>query len=240
METPEPPPPPQRTERRPPARPPRTAPPATERDPVMSDAEKRRHEAEAARDREAREAREAREREEAAERARPKVTLPEGTTVRLAMATAVSSKTSKAGDEVEARIEGASSTADGEISIPRGSVLRGRVEEAVISGRVKGKARVRVVFDEIVVGGVAHKIAPIVLVKEAKADTKRDVAVAGGAAAAGAIIGGILDGGEGAGKGAVIGGAVGGGTVLATRGSEVEIGPGDRETVRVSETISVK
>jgi hypothetical protein len=52
--------------------------------------------------------------------------------------------------------------------------------------------------------------------------------VAGGAAGVGAAIGAIAGGKKGAGVGAIVGGAAGTGTVLATKGKEVEVGSESR------------
>ena len=59
---------------------------------------------------------------------------------------------------------------------------------------------------------------------DAEKSTKQDAAKVGGGAALGAIIGAIAGGGKGAAIScAVVGGAAGTGTVLATRGKDVEL-----------------
>jgi hypothetical protein len=57
---------------------------------------------------------------------------------------------------------------------------------------------------------------------EAEASTGRDAKVIGGGAGVGAIIGAIAGGKKGAAIGGTIGGAAGTGTVLATKGKEVD------------------
>ena len=67
----------------------------------------------------------------------------------------------------------------------------------------------------------------------------KDAKIAGGAAAAGAIIGAIADGGEGALKGGLIGGAAGGAAVLATRGAEVELEAGSRYKIELRKSLTL-
>ena len=71
----------------------------------------------------------------------------------------------------------------------------------------------------------------------AAADKKSDVKKGGLGAGAGAIVGGVIGGGTGAAVGAVAGGA---GTVLATKGSEVEIPSGTVLNVLVQDPITVR
>ena len=157
--------------------------------------------------------------------------IAEGTTFDLVLENALSSKTSRPGDRVVARIEQASEP-DGTVALPGGSFLEGRVVEARESGRVQGKARVDVAFDRIVVRGQRYSIETTGLSFEADNSHKRDAAIVAGSSAAGAIIGAITGGS--AKKGAVIGGAAGGGTVLATRGKEIDLAAGSRASVRVT------
>lgn len=162
----------------------------------------------------------------------PALVIAEGTTLDLVLENALSSRTSRAGDLVVGRIEQATAP-DGSIALPGGSFLEGRVTSASESGRVKGKARVDVSFDRIVVRGRRHSIETTGLSFEAQDSHKRDAAMVAGGAAAGAILGAITGGS--AKKGAVLGGASGGGAVLATKGKEIELPGGSSASVRVTQ-----
>jgi hypothetical protein len=146
--------------------------------------------------------------------------------------TALSSATSVPGDRVVARIVQATDDS-GALVLPGGSYLEGRVLDARSSGRVKGKARLEVAFDHIVVRGQRHAIETSGLRIEADDSHKRDAAMVAGGAAAGAILGAVTGGS--AKKGAVIGGAAGGGAVLATKGKEVALPAGSPASVRVTQ-----
>src|SRR5262245_33445394 len=162
--------------------------------------------------------------------------LPQGTELKLRLETALSSATSREGDPVTARVESAVDDG-GRITLPGGTVLKGRVVEVKRSGRVKGRALVAVEFDRIVVRGRTSELDASPISAEAPDDHGRDAKIVGGAAAAGAIIGAIKDGGEGFAKGAIIGGAAGTGAVLVTRGRDIEIPAGSQWTVRLKDAV---
>jgi len=165
-----------------------------------------------------------------------RVSIPAGTQLSLLLETPLSSETSRAGDRVEARVERATSE-EGRVLLPGGTVLKGHVLDAQGSGRVSGKARVIVAFDQIVVRGRTQRLETTEIEAVAGDSHGRDAAIIGGGTAAGAIIGGIAGGGKGAGKGAIIGGLAGAGAVLGTKGKEVELPAGSRWTVRVKDGV---
>jgi len=165
-----------------------------------------------------------------------RVSIPAGTQLSLVLETPLSSQTSRAGDRVEARVERATSE-EGRVLLPGGTVLKGHVLDAQGSGRVSGKARVIVAFDQIVVRGRTQRLETTEIEAVAGDSHGRDAAIIGGGTAAGAIIGGIAGGGKGAGKGAIIGGLAGAGAVLGTKGKEVELPAGSRWTVRVKDGV---
>jgi hypothetical protein len=162
--------------------------------------------------------------------------IPAGTALTLVLETPLSTATTREGEPVTARIERAVSE-DGRVVLPGGSVLKGRVTEVDQSGRVRGRAHLAVRFDQITVRGITRRIETSDVAMTAPPNTGRDAKIIGGSTAAGAIIGGIVNGGSGAKKGAVIGAGAGAGAVLVNKGSDVEMPSGSRWTVRVKETV---
>jgi hypothetical protein len=158
------------------------------------------------------------------------IIVPEGATLPLVLETSISSSKSKSGDLVVARLTEDVRVGE-KVVVPAGSEVRGQVTAAVPSGKVKGLARLAFDFDTLVLKGKEHSIGTKALDITAQNSHKRDAAIIGIGAGAGAIVGGIADGGKGAGIGALIGGATGTGAVLTTRGKEVELGAGARVTV---------
>jgi len=165
-----------------------------------------------------------------------RISIPAGTQLSLVLETPVSSATSRPGDRVTARVERATGE-DGRVLLPGGTVLKGRVLDAQGSGRVSGRARVAIAFDQIVVRGRTQRLDTTEIEAVATDSHQRDAAIIGGGTAAGAIIGGIAGGGKGAGKGAIIGGLAGAGAVLGTKGKEIELPAGSRWTVRVKDGV---
>jgi len=153
------------------------------------------------------------------------VTIPQGTTLRLDLATSLATDTSKVEDPVRATLRQAV-VIDGTTVIPAGTELQGSVTGVERSGRVKGRAKISYRFTKLSLDGESYSVKTAAIGHEAEATKKQDAAKIGIGAGAGAVLGGILGGGDGAAKGAAIGGAAGTGTVLATRGKEVKLAPG--------------
>ncbi len=164
------------------------------------------------------------------------VTIPAGTSLSVTLLSTVASNKSKVEDPIKGSIAKAV-TISGVTALPAGTQLLGSVTGAAESGRVKGKASIAFRFDRLVVNGETVRVQTADVQREAAADTKSDVKKGGLGAGAGAIVGGVVGGGKGAAIGAVAGGA---GTVLATKGSEVEIPSGTVVSVLVQDPITVR
>jgi hypothetical protein len=161
------------------------------------------------------------------EPAAPKSTMvPAGTEISVFLIDAITTEKNKAGDEFMASLADPL-VVNGKTVVARGTKVRGRVVDAEGSGRVKGRANIRLVLTGIVDGARTIPIVTKPFVAEAEGTKGRDAAVAGGGAGIGAAIGAATGGKKGAGIGALIGGAAGTGAVLATKGKEVEF---DSET----------
>jgi hypothetical protein len=176
----------------------------------------------------------------AAPAARPQpqpIVLPEGTTLPLALENFLSTASNHAGDAVLARLSDDVGVG-GKVVVAAGSEVRGRITAAVRSGKTKGLARMAFTFDTLVVKGVARPIETTSVDITADPTKKKDAAIIGGGAGAGAIIGAIIGGKKGAAVGAGVGAAAGTGTVLATRGKEVELAAG--QAIRVNLTADAR
>jgi len=138
----------------------------------------------------------------------------------------ISTGKNKAGDQFMASLA-EPIVVKGETVVERGAKIRGLVADAEGSGRVKGTANIRLILTSIIAGEKTYPIVTKPYYAESAATKGRDAGIVGGAAGIGAAIGAIAGGKGGAGKGAIIGGAAGTGTVLATKGKEVEF---DSET----------
>lgn len=166
------------------------------------------------------------------------ITLPAGTTLRLELASAVASDTSKVEDGVRAVLR-QSVSVDGRVVLPAGTELVGVVTAAEQSGRVRGLARIAYRFDALMHDDERIRIRTAPLVHEAASTKKEDATKIAVGAGAGAALGAVLGGGSGAAKGAAVGGAAGTGVVLATRGDEVRLGPGAQVNTRLTEPLTL-
>ncbi len=164
------------------------------------------------------------------------VTIPAGTSLSVTLLSTVASNKSKVEDPIKASIAKDVIISD-VTALPVGTQILGSVTEAAESGRVKGKASVAFRFDRLVVDGETVRVQTATVQREAAADKRSDVKKGALGAGAGAIVGGVIGGGSGAAVGAVAGGA---GTVLATKGGEVEIPSGTVVSVLVQDPITVR
>ena len=163
---------------------------------------------------------------------RVRLIVPAGTLLPIEIATTLSSATSKDGDPVLAVLS-EDVVLDG-FKLDKGAEVRGHVQAAVAAKRVKGQARLVVVFDTVTKNSetlVVH-IEPIDTLAASTRD--KDKKVIAGGAVGGLILGAIKDGKKGAAVGTVIGAAAGTGAVLIMKGDEVEIPRGAKLTLTVT------
>ena len=167
------------------------------------------------------------------------VTSPAGTALPLELTTAVSSETAQVETPVTARLRKAI-TVDGETALPAGAIVHGEVSDVERAGRVQGRSRLALRFTSIVIDGRRESLRTNPVSFQGEASKGEDAVKIGAGAGIGAAIGGILGGGSGAAKGAAIGGAAGTGTVLATRGKEVELESGADLTPTLAGPVDVE
>jgi hypothetical protein len=167
------------------------------------------------------------------------VTIPAGTTLPLALTSALDSGASTVGDRVTAELT-RTITIDGRDALPAGTRVTGSVTEVDGSGRVKGLAMIAFRFTSLTVDGTQYDVRTESVSHQAAATKGEDATKVGIGAGAGAVVGGILGGKKGAATGAAVGGGAGTGVVLATKGQEVELGPGADATTQLSGPVTVR
>jgi hypothetical protein len=158
------------------------------------------------------------------------VLVPAGTALPIELHQTLASDRSRSEDAVSAEIA-EDVIVDGRVVLPAGTEVLGHVVVARQSGRVKGRARLVVDFEDVRLDGKTYEIDVPRWDITAASGRDKDAKIAGGAAAAGALIGALAGGGKGAVRGGLIGGAAGGAAVLATRGNEVELRAGARHRI---------
>src|SRR5215216_5224338 len=116
-------------------------------------------------------------------RAVREVTIPAGTTLRLDLASAIASDSSRVEDAVRATLRQAV-TVNGETVLPAGTELAGVVTNVDDSGRVKGRAHIAYRFNSLRYGGDRYDIQTAAISHQAEATKKKDatkIAVGAGA-----------------------------------------------------------
>src|SRR5262249_21662584 len=150
------------------------------------------------------------------------IVVPAGTELTVTTDTALSSKTSQAGQTFLATVA-QPVTVNGTTAIPKGSSVTGTVLSAKTKGKIKGEGELSITLKSITIRGHNHSLQTASLDSTVKGKGKRTAVTTGGGAAAGALIGGIAGGGKGAGIGAAVGavgGLIGG---AATGNKQIEI-----------------
>jgi hypothetical protein len=150
----------------------------------------------------------------------PKVMIPGGTRLQIALIDGVGTAKNSPGDQFLATIA-EPVVIDGKTILDKGTKVRGRVTDVNESGRVKGRASIRLVLTDIVRDGKDLPISTKPFVAVAQNTKKRDAKIIGGGAGVGTLIGAIAGGKKGAAIGAAVGAGAGTGTVLATKGKEL-------------------
>ena len=173
----------------------------------------------------------------------PEILIPAGTVLAISMTTYINTRSSQVGDSFY------SDTIhpiwiNQQVVIPAGSTVRGTVTEVVRPGKIKGKGRVSVRIDNVILpngvtrniiasfrgihGPGAEKLDRSRESVEMDSSKGADAGVLVGTTTQGTIIGALVDHdhGTGAAIGAGIGAAAGLVTVLFSRGPDLVLAPG--------------
>ncbi len=134
-----------------------------------------------------------------------KVTVPKGTPLRIILNDTLQTNKNQEGDVFTGTLNGPLNL-NGRTLIPDGSLFTGVITQLVKGGTLKTSPEIGfIITDFRLPGGKSYSVDTYTIYRKGRSHTAREVAMIGGGAAAGAIIGGII-GDE---KGAVIGGAAG-------------------------------
>ena len=186
------------------------------------------------------------------------ITVPEGTVIPIAIADYLNTRNSQVGDVFYAETV-YPIWVQQTLIIPKGSNIRGMVMEVVRPGRIKGKGRLTVRFEDVLLpNGVRHTLNAAFRgihgpgdetvdrrseSVEGSSSAGEDVGTIIGQTSSGAVLGTVIGLGTGsAGTGAAVGAGVGAvaglAQVLFSRGRDLVINPGTRFDLEVRQPMT--
>jgi hypothetical protein len=142
-------------------------------------------------------------------------TIPAGTDIDVRLGQTIRSNKSKPGDVWEGTLA-SDLLVKGKTLARKGAAVRGRVTDAQASGRLSGVAQIALQLTSVTIDGKPEPVVTQNVTETGGNHNKRNGALIGGGAAAGAIIGAIAGGGSGAAIGAAAGGGAGTAGAAAT------------------------
>lgn len=155
------------------------------------------------------------------------VTVPAGTKLMVKLEKSVNTQANPKGSAITGLLD-LDLTVNGAVIAPKGSKLYGKVIESD-GGRIAGKPIIAIQYTDLVVGNQQFPIVTDPL----GAEGERSGAVR--KVAAGALIGGAIDGGQGAGTGALVGAGV---AVLAG-GRHIQIAAGTLAEIYIKQPVTI-
>jgi hypothetical protein len=159
--------------------------------------------------------------------------LPEGTSIQVRLTHALSSRTARREDRVDATVV-EPVRAEGVLALPAGTQVQGVVTEVEAAQRPSKAGRMEIEFDRVYLDrtrvDMRGRVAEI-------SESGERAEKAGIGAIVGGVLGGLLGGKKGAIAGILVGG---GGAVVATKGDDVELPAGTVLTVRLDRPLVIQ
>lgn len=165
--------------------------------------------------------------------------IPAGMPITIRLQTALSSANSRAGDRFEAVLD-EPIIVQSQTVAARGSVVTGRVVAAKPSGRLNDPGYLRLTLASITLNGKMLPVTTSSIFVKGGSHEKRNLAMIGGGAAGGALIGALAGGGKGALIGSAVGAAGGTGVAYGTGKKDIGFAAERRLTFRLTEPVSVR
>jgi hypothetical protein len=167
-----------------------------------------------------------------------------GTTVQLSLNETLSTETNQTGDAFTATVREPVLDADGQVVIPAGAVVRGRVTQVQKSGRVGATAILNLAFESVSFAGGSYPLEASVVSASPervnRASTGEQVGKVAAGAAAGAILGRVLGKDtKSTIKGAVIGAAAGTAIAMGTADVDAVLKEGSLMVIKIDSPVTV-
>ncbi len=164
-----------------------------------------------------------------------KITVPAGTQLSVRLTDSLDSERNQVGDSFHGSLS-APIVLQGEVIVPSGADVVGRVSDVRSAGRFAGNSVLTLELTSLSVNGKTYNVQTNQWSRSGKGEGKNTATKVGVGTAAGAILGGIIGGGRGAAIGAASGAGAGTGVAAAKKGEQIKLTP---EAVLNFQTINV-
>lgn len=170
--------------------------------------------------------------------------LSAGTTMDIAATDTISSRTAKVGDAFTARVVVDVKNASGQVVIPAGSVVNGKITDVKPAPNPRTPGTLTLSVTSVTVRGNSYPIDASVdsveTIHKGRGVTTGDAAKVGAGAVAGAVLGRVIGGNK---KGTIIGGVVGGiagaGVASQTKDSDIVLPAGAHIIIKLTKELAV-
>jgi hypothetical protein len=149
------------------------------------------------------------------------VVVPTGTNIAIRLIDPIDSEKNQTGQSFRATLDSPLADENGNVVIPAGFDVTGRLDEVKSAGRFAGQSDIVMSLTQLSVHGRSYSLQTNQYSRKASSRGKATAAKVGGGAAVGAILGGLLGGGKGAAIGATVGAGAGTGVSAATKGQQI-------------------
>jgi len=149
------------------------------------------------------------------------VVVPSGTNIAIRLIDPIDSEKNQSGQSFRATLDSPLADENGNVVVPAGFDVTGRLDEVKSAGRFAGQSDIIMSLTRLSVNGRSYALQTNQYSRKGSSRGKATAAKLGGGAAVGAILGGLLGGGKGAAIGATVGAGAGTGVSAATKGQQI-------------------
>lgn len=172
-------------------------------------------------------------------------TVPMGTNMSLTLNETLSTESNRVGDSFTATLQSPVRDGNGNVLIPAGATVRGRLTQVDKSGRVGETGILKLAFEAVSFGGRSYAMDGTVVKanpeRSNRTSTEKTVGKVAAGAAAGAILGRVLGKDtKSTIKGAVIGAAAGTAIAMGTADVDVVLPAGSPMEIRLDSAIEIR
>jgi hypothetical protein len=171
--------------------------------------------------------------------------VPMGTSMSLTLNETLSTEHNKVGDAFTATLQQAITDANGNVVIPAGATIRGRLTQVEKSGHVGATGIIKLAFEAVSFSGRSYPIDATVLranpQRQNRTSTQEQAAKVAAGAAAGAVLGRVLGKDTRSTlKGAAVGAAAGTAIAMGTADVDVVLPAGSEMVIRLDSPIEIR